>query len=110
MSEKTLPKAPVASASNTRPPKPLAPFDPATARARLERRAADVRACKANSSFRTMTATVRLAGTVTVSPRGQATVALPPGYDVSPCLERLVAGTRFRPSLDGGEFAFTFLL
>ncbi|MCY1064079.1 protein kinase [Nannocystis sp. RBIL2] len=110
MSERTLPKAPVASASSARPPKPLAPFDPAAARARLERRAVDVRACKADSSFRTMTATVRLAGTVTVSPRGQATVALPPGYDVSPCLERLVAGTRFRPSLDGGEFAFTFLL
>ncbi|PCC74400.1 serine/threonine protein kinase [Nannocystis exedens] len=109
MFEQTLPKAPVASTSH-RPPQPLAPFDPAAARAQLERRAADVRACKADSSFRTMTATVRLAGTVTVSPRGKATVALPPGYDVSPCLERLVAGTRFRPSLDGGEFAFTFLL
>ncbi|WAS90305.1 serine/threonine-protein kinase [Nannocystis punicea] len=110
MSERTLPKGPARNASAGRPQKQLAPFDPSAARAQLERRAADVRACKADSSFRTMSATVRLAGTVSVSPRGKATVALPAGYDVSPCLERLVAGTRFRPSLDGGEFAFTFLL
>ncbi|MDC0723287.1 serine/threonine-protein kinase [Nannocystis bainbridge] len=110
MSEATLPVPPASGTDTPRPAKPLAPFDPAAAKAQLERRAADVRACKADSSFRTMTTTVRLAGTVSVSPRGKATVTLPPGYDVSPCLARLVAGTRFRPSLDGGEFAFTFLL
>ncbi|MBZ5711362.1 serine/threonine-protein kinase [Nannocystis pusilla] len=110
MSDSTFPRAPVPEASPSRPPKPAPPFDPAAARAVLERRTADVRACKADSSFRNMAATVRLAGTVTVSPRGKATVALPAGYDVSPCLERLVARLRFRPSADGGEFAYTFLL
>ena len=110
MSSTTAPKEPVPDASPSRLPKPPPPFDPVAARAMLERRTADVRACKADSSFRTMAATVRLAGTVRVSPRGKAAVALPAGYDVTPCLERLVARLRFRPSLDGGEFAFTFLL
>ena len=45
-----------------------------------------------------------------MSARGRATLELPPGYDVNPCLERLVAGLRFRPSLEGGRFTHTFLL
>jgi serine/threonine protein kinase len=34
----------------------------------------------------------------------------PPGYDVNACIERLVAGLRFRVSLTGGSFSHTFLL
>jgi len=57
-----------------------------------------------------MATTVRLTGTVRVTSRGRATVQLPAGYDVNACIERVVAGLRFRPSVDGGEFTQTFLL
>jgi len=53
---------------------------------------------------------VRLTGTVTVTARGKGTLVLPPGYDINPCLERLVAGLRFRVSAEGGSFDHVFLL
>lgn len=57
-----------------------------------------------------MTTTVRLRGTVCISPRGRATVSLPPGYDVNACIEAVIAGLQFRGSADGGEFEQLFLL
>ncbi len=98
------------------PPKPAdkrpsaAPFDEVAARALLQRHANRASACKAESSFRGVATRVRLTGTVTVSARGKATLVLPPGYDINPCLERLVAGLRFRASAEGGAFEHLFLL
>jgi hypothetical protein len=57
-----------------------------------------------------MTTLVRLDGEVTVTPRGRASVVLPPGYDVNACIERLVAALRFRASAAGGSFTHRFLL
>jgi hypothetical protein len=76
----------------------------------LQKNAAKLRACKADSTFRQVETTVRLSGTVTVAPRGRATLAMPPGYDINACLERVVAGLRFQPSDAGGSFEYTFLL
>jgi serine/threonine protein kinase len=92
------------------PRRPPPAFDPAPARALLQRQAAALAACKADSSFRAVTTIVRLTGEVQIDPRGRATVTLPPGYDVNACIERLVAGLRFRVSLTGGSFSHTFLL
>jgi serine/threonine protein kinase len=90
-------------------PRP-AVFDEKAARALLQRSAGRVAACKADSSFRGMATTVRLTGTVTVTPRGRASVALPPGYDVNACIERVVGDLQFRASAAGGQFTHVFLL
>ena len=90
--------------------KPPRPFDEPAARELLRRNAGRIAACKADSSFAGMATTVRLTGTVRVSPRGKATVTLPPGYDVNACIEREVTRLAFRPSPDGGEFTQVFLL
>ena len=97
------------------PPRPAArrpppPFDEPAARALLQAHADRARACKAESSFRGVATTVRLAGTVKVSPQGAGTLELAAGYDLTPCLQRLVAGLRFATSAEGGAFAYTFLL
>ncbi len=89
---------------------PPPPFDEAAARALLRLHADEASACKAESSFRGVATRVRLTGTVTVSARGKATLALPPGYDINDCLERLVADLRFRASAEGGSFEHLFLL
>ena len=104
--------APVPADSPSRPPvrRPPAPFDEAAARALLLRHADAASACKAGSSFGGVATRVRIAGTVTVSARGKGSLALPPGYDINPCLERLVAGLRFRASAAGGSFAHVFSL
>ncbi len=96
--------------SDSSPRKPPRPFDEPAAREVLRRSAGKIAACKADSSFAGMATTVRLTGSVRVDARGRATVVLPPGYDVSACIERVVAGLRFRPSPDGGEFTQVFLL
>ena len=101
------PVAPAGEPGKRRPP---GPFDEAAARALLQRSAGRVAACKADSSFRGMATTVRLSGTVTVTPRGKARVVLPPGYDVNACIEQIVAGLQFRGSAAGGAFTHVFLL
>jgi serine/threonine-protein kinase len=102
--------SPAKSAPDPRPTRRPGPFDEAAARALLGRHAAELAACKASSSFRGVATTVRLAGTVEVDARGRGAAVLPPGYDVNACLERVVAGLRFRASESGGSFAYTFLL
>jgi len=102
------PIQPAPSDSSAR--KPPRPFDEPAARELLRRNAGKVAACKADSSFAGMATAVRLTGSVRVTARGKATVALPPGYDVNACIERVVAGLAFRPSPDGGEFTQVFLL
>ncbi len=104
---KTAPTKPVPSDSDRKPPPA---FDEPAARALLMRSAGRIAACKADSSFAGMATPVRLSGTVTVTPRGQATVILPPGYDLNPCIERIVAGLKFTPSATGGTFTQLFLL
>jgi serine/threonine-protein kinase len=106
------PVTPVPADSPARPARrpPPGPFDEAAARALLRLHADDASACKAESSFRGVATRVRLTGTVTVTARGKATLGLPTGYDINPCLERLVAGLRFRASTGGGSFEYVFLL
>lgn len=104
MPPETGPSKPVRQAT------PRPPFDEPAARALLQKNSGKLRACKAGSTFRNVETTVRLTGTVTVTPRGRATLAMPPGYDINACLERVVAGLRFQPSDLGGSFDYTFLL
>ncbi len=92
------------------PPRPPPPFDESAAQALLKRQTDRLAACKADSSFRGVATLVRLDASVTVNPRGKATVTLPPGYDVNACIERLVAGLQFKPSPTGGTFDHLFLL
>ena len=91
-------------------PRPPPPFDESAAHALLQRQTDRLAACKAGSSFRGVATLVRLDASVTVNPRGKATVTLPPGYDVNACIERLVAGLQFKPSATGGTFDHLFLL
>jgi len=104
------PPAPSDSPSGPATRRAAPPFDAAAARALLQRHADEASACKAGSTFGGIATRVRLTGTVTVSARGKASLALPPGYDINPCLERLVAGLRFRASAEGGSFDHLFLL
>jgi hypothetical protein len=107
MPPETGPSEPARSTTLRRPP---GPFDEPAARALIHKNAARVRACKADSTFRNIETTVRLTGTVTVTPRGRATLVMPAGYDITPCLERALAGLRFAASEAGGSFEYTFLL